>query len=49
MVDKALIQRKLTLLKDRQSELRGYKLKQYRDFLKTPHCFSDLQNQAERF
>lgn len=37
MVDKALIQRKLTLLKDRQSELRGYKLKQYGDFLKTPY------------
>lgn len=37
MVDKALIQRKLTLLKDRQSELRSYKLKQYRDFLKTPY------------
>lgn len=37
MVDKALIQRKLTLLKDKQAELRGYRLKSYRDFLKTPY------------
>lgn len=37
MVDKALIQRKLTLLKERQAELRGYKLKSYKDFLKAPY------------
>lgn len=37
MVDKALIQRKLTLLKDKQSELRGYHLKRYSDFLKNPY------------
>lgn len=37
MVDKPLIQRKLTLLKERQAELRGYKLKTYADFLKGPY------------
>lgn len=37
MVDKALIQRKLTLLKERQAELRGYKLKSYKEFLKGPY------------
>lgn len=37
MVDKPLIQRKLTLLKERHAELRSYKLKQYSDFLKTPY------------
>lgn len=37
MVDKALIQRKLTLLKDKQEELRRYRLKSYSDFLKTPY------------
>lgn len=37
MVDKALIQRKLTQLKERQTDLRAYKLKRYSDFLKTPY------------
>lgn len=37
MVDKALIRRKLTLLKDKQAELRGYHLQRYSDFLKSPY------------
>lgn len=37
MVDKALIQRKLTLLKEKQAELRSFKLNRYADFLKGPY------------
>lgn len=37
MVDKPLIQRKLTLLKEKQTELRSYKLVNYADFVTPPY------------